>query len=477
MNTSHVPNYAPNYVPNYIPNYATRINLKNEIKEACVNGNLDTLQHLMTFVNENNTRDNEITMYIKLACTNNHINIINWFINNEHQADLCVILYWACELNKIDIIDYFIDKVEHTEKLIQNCWDGACVGGHLNVMHMLINKNILFPLTRPEPNPSFDEFFYIGQGNLDSLLFVLKCSERWVVKDGIATISNEYIRSCLLVGKIAATSAKYVEDIGLMFKKTIFSKILEGACITGDIQMIKFAINNGADDFNTGMEVACKHDRLEAVKLMVHYGADDWNSGLSSGCGCGYGCDRICCYPCKCKCKEKTLGSVKYMIECGANNWNKSFVSACGCGNMEMVKLMTQHGANNWNAGFIEACYSGHTDIANFLISSGTVDIDKGFSEFMESFKYIYTNETNINFMKLLVREGATNLNYLADVEEFKLACLYCRYKGKDPSGDIKCNNMLKTYPVYVLLCCKIKNKTWVDKLPQELLRLLHQYL
>lgn len=467
----------------YVPNYLTRINLKNKIKEACINGNLCTLQHLMTFVSENNTSDNEIIQYVNLACTNNHTNIVNWFIMNEYLEDFNPILYWVCEFNIVDSIDLIINKIKRTDRFNELCWYGAFVGGHLNIMCVLIDKNILPPLNLTKLYQEFYGFIYAGQGNLDSLLFVLDSLDYCTVQDGIFTINNEYIKSCLLVRSTTTPSVKYIEDTEIIYKRTICNNILQGACSTGNMQIIKFAIDNGANCFNLGMATACMYDHLEVVKLMIHHGADDWNSGLTNGCDCGYSCGRNCFH--YCHCKEKTLESVLYMIECGANSWNESFINACSCGNMETVKLMIHCGANNWNDGFMQTCYAGHTDIANLIIKSGTVDLNEGFNEFMRSFEYKYTNETNINFMKLLVREGATNLNHLADVEEFKLACLYCRHIGRDPTNDTKCNDMLKTYPLYTLLCgkavktCGILNNgiNYINKLPQELFRLLHEYL
>lgn len=258
------------------------------------------------------------------------------------------------------------------------------------------------------------------------------------------------------------------------YNKAIFDKCLLGACYSNSPQIVKFAIDNGGNDWNGGLMNACVHNNVELIKLTIQYGANDWNEALIYAC---------------CNGSSTSLESIQYMIECGANSWNSSLRAACKYGNINFVKLMIQYGADNLNVCFVKACEYGHTEIAILLMNYGANDWNKGLAESCK--------KNNVDLMNLIIHKGATNLELIKDINEFKLACYYAKHIGGDPVSDAKCNDMLKTYPVYVLLCfryipytSKIPTKhqsmnisqtveiktNCLKKLPQEIFRLLHQY-
>lgn len=434
-------------------NYLTEINLHNKIIEACTNGDLAILPKLMasvkimtSIINSTLESIHSITQYVNIACVNNHPGVIKWFIDQKYSLYLEKIMNTACKLNHIEIINIIMQEILCTFKYtetdikkvyLEGCY-GACEGGNLEIF-TLLNTSTFRNFTIF--NVDSHLLHCVGRGgNLDLILLILRMIKGYHIENGIVTfIENDG------------------DDGNNEAVKSIFNYILMGSCYNGKHHIIKFAVDNGANNWNMGMTFACFDNHIEAIKLMVQYGANDWDRGLHTTC---------------CRNRNNTITeSMLYMIEKGASNWNECLLSACYAGNIELAKLMISRGADNLNDGLKESCFSSNIEITNLMISYGANDWNGAISR----------NVWNKASLKnLLVRKGATNLDKLEDENEFKLACHYSRYKREDPSVNDKCNRLLVTYPVYVLLCSKYGTSAitprCIKKLPLELFRLLHQY-
>lgn len=116
-------------IPNYIPNHITKTNLKNKVIKACANGDLPRLQELMTYITtvDKTLEDNTVvTEYARVACKNNHINIIEWFLDNKYGINTIDAIYQACRLNHINIINLIINKTsKHTMTKSDNFKNGV----------------------------------------------------------------------------------------------------------------------------------------------------------------------------------------------------------------------------------------------------------------------------------------------------------------------------------------------------------------
>lgn len=407
-------------------NYLTDRNITNKIIEACANGNIDALQIAFKAAEKNKYLDRGAETYTRAACVNNHVNIITWFIDNNYQIYHTSVIYSACQYNCIEIIDTIVEVANNANNVNNNffktcSWGGACKGGNFDVLIYLDNKGIRPQIDVLRIDTFFNIFHDIGcGGNSKILTKVLNCVEGYSLINGFDTFrSNNEMR-------------------------IIYDQIFRGACSTNNKHMIKLAINRGFNNWNFGLEYACHSNNMEVVQLMVQHGANNWNQGMMSACSSdSYDSSN-----------SKCLEIIKYMVECGANQFNDGLLRACGSGNIEASKLMIQYGANDWDRGLLKCC------------QWGTID-----------------KPSSIYLIKLFINKGGTFLKFLVNVNEFSLACYYCsRYAKEDPSNDTKCNKLLVTYPVYVLLCCKAcadqKIETCcIKKLPLELFRLLHAYL
>lgn len=444
-------------------NYVTKRHLYCKMTEACIKGDLDTVKCLLN--NFDSGHIYKISTYACIASEHGHLHILKWFVQKYNFDDLESIAYAACLYNKMDIMKYILQSLKYSDVRKYNIyyysWKGSCHRGDLTTLVCIITNGVT--LDTDEVNKIIYHAAY--GGNMDILTLCLSLVPGYKTNsDGTITLG--------------------VDD---NHKIEIFNECMHGACDAGDINIVKFAINNGATDCNTGMKLACKYNHLDIVDLMINYDVHNWNDYLLAACSKSK-IDKLDKSD-----KDMKLELVKRLILHGANNWNESFIEACGHGDIEIVKLLIGHGANDFNRGLVEACTENNVKIVNLLLDLGATAWDKGFRASYE--------KQNINLMNLMARKGPVNFHRMKpnNIDDFKLMLRYCLGTRKDPKTYPRCIDLLKTYPVYVLLTSKIEcrskyttglnclgtnrhvpndvSNNHVKKLPWELLRLLHQYL
>lgn len=157
-----------------------------------------------------------------------------------------------------------LNEVERAMNYGENNWnigfEGACDGKHLELIKLLINK---------------------GATNCDYIT-----SKR----------VNYYINDAILVEEMIERTRRYL------------IKWMTWACIGCSVDIVHCVINQGANDWQHGLNMACICNRKEIVDLMIEKGANNWN------------------YAFKCS-SHKDIAEL--MIEKGANNWNEIYNKAC----------------------------------------------------------------------------------------------------------------------------------------------------
>lgn len=156
----------------------------------------------------------------------------------------------------------------------------------------------------------------------------------------------------------AACTNGYLDIIELMMERDIRSYNrkyygIVSASQNGHIDVVKFLIAKGADNFDHSMNAAAQGGHLNIIELMISYGATSWDTAM--GLACRYG----------------QLDIVKFMIAKGANKWNWSLSEACYGGHVDVAKLMIAHGANDWNTGFSWACLHCQRATMELMIAQG----------------------------------------------------------------------------------------------------------
>ncbi len=111
-------------------------------------------------------------------------------------------------------------------------------------------------------------------------------------------------------------------------------------------------------DLNEDLINACIEGNVDQVKLLLNEGANDYNTGLSYACYGGYN-------------EHKEIA--KLLISLAPNDINSGLFNACVGGKIEMVKLMILYGADNFNTAI---WYSKNNKEISLLLLSKGADIN-----------------------------------------------------------------------------------------------------
>jgi hypothetical protein len=128
---------------------------------------------------------------------------------------------------------------------------------------------------------------------------------------------------------------------------------LYGACLGGHINIVKYMIRRGANDYIYALFCACYGGYMDIIQYLIKRGANSYNDGLEGACIGGH------------------MDIAKYMIELGAKNYDCGLAGACRGVHMDIVKYMVECGANYYNGGLFYACRYKHIDIIKYLIECG----------------------------------------------------------------------------------------------------------
>lgn len=220
---------------------------------------------------------------------------------------------------------------------------------------------------------------------------------------------SAYQGGCIKIVKFIVTKAKKCKK---PIKKDEWNSALKFACFSGNLDLIHFAIANGACDWDVGLTQACEGGHLEIVKLMISKGANYWDLAFYGACISG-NLDIMQLIISKLNSEERLLSQgfdiasshghmkvVQFLSSKGYPTY-LTIEYACRSGNMKLVHFMIGRGASDWNYGLGAACLHGHIDIAEFMISKGANMWVFGFDSACAG--------GHMNAVKLMISKGANN--------------------------------------------------------------------
>ena len=185
---------------------------------------------------------------------------------------------------------------------INNGLDGACYGGYLELVELMISKG----------------------------------ADDWTL------------------GLYRACEGGHLKIVELMISKgvdyrnggafNVWNGGLFSACGGGHLELAELMISKGANDWNWGLRGACIGGHVKLVELMISKGVYDWNRGLHGACLGGH------------------FKFVELMISKGANDWLEGLHEACRGNHLELVQLMTSKGIIKYD---IHRCLSTHWYTSN----------------------------------------------------------------------------------------------------------------
>lgn len=291
-------------------------------------------QYINLFLNKTNLDDRY--EYLYGACEEPHVGAFKAIIKSNTVPQYNVdIMHYACKGGNIEIInimsklctEYIQSVGDDMEKLWLCGLEGACEGGHLNLVKTCID-NIKY-----EWSPSKCLWHACISGNMEVIEYII----------GYGNVD--------------------------------WGKGLNGACKGGNLHVVEYMIKNGPGPnygWKDDLEIACVGGHIEVIKFMVEKIIKFMGTGKY-----------IKVYLNSClttACREGHVDIVKYMLSHGVTDKKNSLAAACIGGNIDIVNLMIKNGSTNWNKGLKNACKKGHIEIAKFMLSKGaTMDFSRGF--------------------------------------------------------------------------------------------------
>lgn len=137
--------------------------------------------------------------------------------------------------------------------------------------------------------------------------------------------------------------------------------IMESAAKGNHVDIIQYAIDNGADDWDAGLYGAAKGNNKFLVLFFIGKGSEYWNLGLEASAKGG----------------NKSL--IDFFIEKGANNWRRGIYGSARGGHRSLVdffikKCIAGGKTPDWNSGLRAAARGGHKSLIDFFVSKGAND-------------------------------------------------------------------------------------------------------
>ncbi len=140
------------------------------------------------------------------------------------------------------------------------------------------------------------------------------------------------------------------------------SVLMLAADQTDSFRVAQIAVSHGADCYDNAMASACRAGDMPLVLYMIELGADDWAYGFSQACLGGY---RALVELMIKKANESPFSTYSYL------DWNRGLSMAAASGNIELVRDLLRTGADDYNAALISATFTGDLRIAQLMIGLG----------------------------------------------------------------------------------------------------------
>lgn len=253
--------------------------------------------------------------------------------------------------------------------------------------------------------------------------------------------------------------------ICLKLKLIDIEEYMNEVCKDGHIETVKFLVKNGASDWNSYATSACIMGRLEVIKFIVQKSME--SRGNTDGA-------------------DGTDGAATF------SNTNLEDFMYCAClrGDSDFVAVLLKMGVTCFNKGLFGASKKGHVDLVKVMIECGATNLNESLERSYIIGNYGYED---VAVISVLVSSGANKLDRLSNTNDFKLHCVWLKYKGIKPDRrNRKWLRLVTKYPPCVLLTgCRSEggngdgNEDWneggkkqchLKRLPNDLFVLLSKY-
>lgn len=336
---------------------------------------------------------------------------------------------------KSDMVEITSDVIKYkaTKNAIK-CLKDACLVNDVNTIKTIVGSNII------------DDY------DMNILQYACKSGNVEIINTIDTACISMYSTGVISVmwshGLIGACEGGHIEIFKQYQNKTalsgsFFDKCLNAACEHGgNIDLVKFIIDQGTTVDNEHLNHACRGNNLEIVKFLIKQcNSVDWKNIINEAC---YGTSpdifeyamtkykntqkrKLSLYNGQYEtlyddliraCTGGCIEIVKFLISNSANISSECLKAACEEGHIEIVKLLiSECGTNGTNGtndrnrislhyGITYACSGGHIEIVELLVSKGPKRLccyDNGLSAACK--------KGHIKIIELMISKGATCFN------------------------------------------------------------------
>lgn len=425
---------------------------------ACKGGNFDIIKQIVEtmehqYINKNLEDEDEDTLInihnffrygLSGACKRGNLEVCILcmsFLHTVETADgLHILLFQACNSGNINVVNLIIEYGNkfHVEWDWNEALEIACADGSIKVAKLLVKYGA------DNFNTCLMEACMFGQSK--TIKYMIDCG---------GTVLKSHMYYVCATGDLSLVKY-YLSKLSVeMFD---LKEGLEGACKGGNIKIVKLLLKRGgqqerknkriygnnSEKFNVNWDMcmfeACSNNHMVIVNFIVNFMIDEpivnFRKSIIEAKMCSnidivnfllsrYDVDLYTA----CICGNLPLVEMCLKVESIENEdeLDESLKAACSHNHHDIAKLLLAHGAGSKpiviNECMIMACHAGNYDTVVLMLSHGATNMD-------DCFKINYHHDKNVDIYNVLIAAGATELTLLEYVDDLKLYCLYCEYKG-----------------------------------------------
>jgi hypothetical protein len=169
---------------------------------------------------------------------------------------------------------------------------------------------------------------------------------RWDLGIDVSTTTGEINELIIFVEKKLEADTEY-------YLKWYLNNGLRNAARYGHIQIAKFLVDRGADDFDGSLAKAIKGRHTKIMHFLIQKGAEDWDVAMCAAARIG----------------SKDL--VDFFIEKGASDWTYGMKYAAKGGHKDIIDFFITKGARDLNLGMVFAIKGGHKKTCRIFYRKG----------------------------------------------------------------------------------------------------------
>ena len=116
------------------------------------------------------------------------------------------------------------------------------------------------------------------------------------------------------------------------------------------LHLVKFLSSSKVKNINKGLGLSAYIGNISLIEYFINKGANNWDLGMYKAARQGY----------------KDL--VEGFINKGAIDWDWGMVGAARGGHKKLIEFFISKGADHWDSGIVGAALGGHKDLIEFFI-------------------------------------------------------------------------------------------------------------